>query len=386
MKAVLNVNELKVALKKMRGFTDKDAKKAAIIMEFMVRKTEDGEKRYLKLDSSNGVANASVLVAYTGDNEKKQKYIVSAEIVDMVETISVFGEEVTIEAMEGSLKLECGDAVVPVGFKTEAKVIEFKSLSDTPQCSVILKSEDFANLISHGGFAAGDSTMSVPVFRETVILSPCVSGEKFSLRALSSNGAFIASADVEAETKDTASFSKFAGAVEGETQMCVAINYASVLALARRLEQEKILVVLTEKHVVIKDGNDVYLFTVIDGKVPASIIHFVVDEMKKGFEYTLDRETLKRAITVVGLTGDRMARLSFDSEVLTIEDSKHTSRAAVPLVAIKECKTERLMDAGFLKSIASTMPAELTVYGPEGSKGVYFEGVGSKAYLLPVKE
>ncbi len=377
----INVNELKAALKKTKGFV-----KDSIVMEFSVCTTDTGKEQYLKVVASNGVAQATVAVSYVGDNEETVRYIVAPTFIDVVESISVFGDEVTIEALDNTLKLECGDAVVPVACMKDGTVLKMQSLKKVEKYQASLKAAEFADLVSHGGFAAGDATMPVPVFKETVVFTPCVDGEKLTLRALSCNGAFVASAEAEVETVDGASFNKFAGVVEGETQKSIAINYASLLALAKRIESEKVNLVFTAKQVVVSDGRDVYLFAVVEGAVPGSIVDLVVGEVKKCFEYTLDRDTLKKAITVVCLTGERLARLSFNGETLTIEDGKHTSRAAVPMTAVMDSKAEVLMDANFVKSIASTMPAELTVYSPEGGKGVYFEGTGSKAYLLPVKE
>ncbi len=377
----VKVEGLRAALKKVKGFSGE-----SLVMEFMTRAAGEGEERYLKIDASNGTAQSSILATYVGDNEEAKKYIVSSSIVDVVESISAFGDEITVEPLDSCLKLECGGAVVPVGFLKDATILKMTNLKNVEKLQVRLKSEDFANLIAHGGFATGDSTIRMPIFNGTVVLTPCVDGEKLSLRALSCCGVFIAAASAEIETTDSATFNKYAGVVEGESQKSVAINYASLLALTKRIISENVDLIITDKQVIVRDGADAYLFTVIEGQVPQMVVDFVVNEVQTEFEYTLDRDTLKKAIAVVGLTGERAARLSFSGETLTIEDMKHTSRAAVPVTAVKDSKVEVMLDANFVKNIASTMPAELTVYGPAGGKGIYFEGIGSKAYLLPIKE
>lgn len=377
----IKIEGLRTALKKVKGFC-----KESLVMEFMTRATGEGEERYLKFDASNGTAQASVLASYVGDNEEAKKFIVSSAIVDVVDSIAAFGEEVTVEPLDSCLKLRCGDAVVTVGFLKDATTLEMTNLKNVEKLQVRLKAEDFAYLVSHGGFAS-DPTASAPIFKGTVVLTPCVEKDKLLLRSMSCCRAFLAVASAEVETADSATFNKFAGKTE-ETQKSVAINHASLLALTKRLVSEYVTLVITDKQVIVGDGEDVYLFTVIEGQMSSTIIGFVVKKVKKGYEFTVDRDTFKKAIAVVSSTGECLfVRLTFEGEVLTIEDGKRTSRVAVPITAIKnDCKAEVALAVDCVKSIVSYMSSELTVYNPEGGTGVYFEGAGSKAYLLPVNK
>ncbi len=370
----MNVEALKGALKKLKGFVGE-----TVTLVFMEKEAKGEDARYLKITASNGTAQATVLAAYVGDNTEERKYIVSSSFMEAVETISAFGEDVELEELDGCLKLTCGDAVVPVGLLKDAVTLTMHKNSEKLQMK--LKADDFCDIVSHGGFATGDATVPVPVFRGTVIFEPFEDKDKIYLRAMSCCGVFLATASAEVEVKQMDVFKKYI-----EENRRVAVNYASLLALSKRFVGDVVNIVITEKQLIVMDSVDVYLFTIIDGKVPKPIVDAVCGEAVRTFSYSLDKETLKKALTVIALTGDKYARLCFDKEVLVIEDSNHTSRASVPLTAIREEKAEFKFDAGALKNIASALPSELIVYGAEGANGLHFEGKNCKALIAPISE
>lgn len=382
MKVMVKVADVKKAFAKVKGFIAD-----SVVMQLLPKAVGDNGAYRMMFEVSNGTAQASVSTVYYGEGTKL-KLIVSSSIIDLVDSISVFGEEITIEVLDSCLKLTCGDAVVPVNYLKEASTMDMTAVADALQFS--LKSKDFANLVMYGGFASGDATMSVPLFSGTIIFTPLLVGEKCIVRSLSCCGPFVATSFAEVDVTNTDIFYKNAG-VGGNKVRNVAVNYASLLALSKRLVSEDVIIYFASKQVIIRDNKDVYIFTIIEGDILSNVLSIAQDEVVKDFEYSIDRESFKKALAVIGTANSlaktsHAARLTFDGEVLTIADKSHSSRVAVPCTVIKDNKTERMFDADFLKAVANSMPSELKVYGPKGGRGIYFEGAACKAYLLPVKE
>ena len=389
----VNVTAIKTALKKTRGFADK-----TVILSFENAAIPGSEAHPLMLEASNGTAQSTIGTVYYGE-ARKEKYIVSTSIIDVIETISAFGEELLIEVMEGCLKLTCGDAQIPVAIQKDAVNIEIEPESGEG-LKVSLKAVDFANLVANGGMATGDST-AAPLYSGTVIFTPAVDAEKYYLRALGCCGYFVSSAFAEVEVKNTEGdkvkntdiFNCFAGVGENK-QRNIAVNYASLLALTKRLVGEEVELFLSKKQLIVKDGKrDIYIFTIIEGDVAKRILDSLMP-VEKDFEYVFDGTAMKNALAVVGLANSASAndkdkikaRLTFGGETMMVEDASHTSRAAIPAVVIKDNTAERALNAECLKSIASMASRGLKVYGPKGGTCVYFEGVNCKALLLPVVE
>lgn len=381
----VNVAAFKTALKKTRGFSDK-----TIVLNFEDAVIPGSEAHPLMLEASNGTAQSTIGTVYYGD-VLKEKIIVSASIIDAIETISAFGEELFIEVMDGCLKLICGDAETPIAILNEAVNMEI-DMGSEDSLKVNLKASDFTSLVANGGMATGDSAVAA-LFSGTVIFTPVIENEKYYLKSLSCCGFFMASAMAEVDVKDTDVFSKFAGVGENK-QRNTAVNYASLLALAKRFVSEDVELYFTSKQMIVKDGRrDIYIFTIIEGNIPTRVVN-ALKPVEKEFEFSLDGAALKNALAVISLTNSKAlndsdklkARLSFSGDLLTVEDAKHTSRAAVPVVAVKDGLVERAFNAECLKSIANMSSSGLKVYGAKYDCGVYFEGVSCKAYLLPVIE
>lgn len=379
----VNVENLRSALKKLKGFTGN-----TIIMKFMTKVVKDGEadERYLGLAASNGTVQAEVMCTYTGENEETKKYIVSAGFADVVETVAVFGDTLYIEEDGGHLRLECGDAVVSVDLLNDATSLKMTGLKDAEKLHIKVNSKKFEELMLHGGFATGDASVPVSAFRGTVVFVPYEEKDSIYLRTISCCMAFFAGAITEVETEDAEAFSRHVNA--GKKTV---VSMAPVLALSRRLISESVDIFMTDKQMILRDGIDMYIFTVINGDIPKQIVSMICDKVKRKFVYSLNSDLVKKALTVAGLAGDTSVRLIFEDDNLVVSDTKQTSRVCVPVTAVEGEKVERVFNLAYLKLITSSMPAELTVYGPAGvdekqAMGLYFEGKDCRTYVLPLKD
>lgn len=369
----INVETLAGALKKLKGFTEK-----TVILDFSLGSAGDGDERFMQVSACNGTAQANVLTYYTGDNAEAKRYIVSSSFIETVDTLAGLGDELLIEEVDGSLKVSCGTAVVPVQLMTDGTTLKMKNIEKLEHLRLTVSAKDFSEVVFRGGFGTGDATMGVPLFAGTVVFSLVEENDKFFLRAFSCCNAFVASATVDVSVKDTATFKKYAAGG------CTAVNYAAISALAKRVTNEAVELIFTDKQMILTDGADVYLFTVVEGAAPSQIVSLVSTEVEREFSYTLDREALRKCLAVVALTKDKIVKFAFEEDKVVLSDSKYTSRVECQATAAKAEKKEIVMSAEFVKNIATAMPESFEVYGPKNSTGLFFTGSGCKTFLMPI--
>lgn len=372
----VNSNELRAAAKKLKGFVGE-----SIILGFTMNPIKGTEKRYLKLTASNGIAQADIMASYEGDNETALTYFVGTSFAEIVETIGDFGDEFIIEPTETFLKVSCGTAAVPVPLLPDAMSMKMASLKDKEYLQVSVEKGKFSELIAHGGYAFGTDSRQ-PVFNGTVILIPCVDGEKRYLRAVSCSGTIVAGAVTDVEVKDDDKFLKFVES--GKTQN---VKVASLAVLAKRFASEKIELFFTDKQLIIRDGFDVYLLSVVEGDVPQPITALVTQKAEKKFSYNADASAFKKALTVATVTGAEKVTLAFEKESLAVIDAANGNRASITVTAEIEMekKEEILFASALLKKVLDAMPNEVVIYVPTAGNALYIEGKDCTAFVLKIK-
>lgn len=360
-------------VKKLKGFVES---KGTISMEFTENEAGASGK-YVKLMASNGVAQATVLCVYEGD--ETGTYIVGSKLLETAETLSNFGDEfeITLDKSANALKISCGDGEVLQEVCKDTMSLKMESIKDAIHLTV--KAKDFAEVVSYGGFAAGDASTFLEVYKGTIILLPCVENDTPCLRVVSACNAFLAGALTEVAVRDTATFTN---AVKGERRTVV--SAAALSALAKRLVSDEIDLFIGNKQVRVRDGLDVYLFSIVNGNVQEKVVGHVINKVREEYSCNLDGSALKKVLQVAALSGEKRVELCFSENLLTVSASK--SRAALPTVGGPEEEKTLPYDVNVLKEVVSLMPSELRVYAPKGAAGLFLEGINCKTYTLPMRE
>lgn len=355
---------------------------ATVSMEFTGKEADPSETggrtgKYLTLRASNGTAQATILCLYEGD--ETGTYIVGSKLLETAEILSGFGDEIEITHDENAnaLRISCGDATVLQEICKDTMSLKRESVKEALHLTV--KAKDLAELVTRGGFATGDASTSVQLFKGTIVLFPCEEGENAYFRAVSVCDAFLATALAEVGVKDMTTFTK--ATTEGKTAV---VNVTALSALAKRLVSDEVDLFIGNKQVLVRDGLDTYLFNTVDGAVPPQIIEYVTNKVQEEFSCTLEGSTLKKVLQVAALSGEKKVYLSFAENLLSISANK--SKAALPTVGGPEEEKTFPYDVNVLKEVVSSMPSELRVYSPKGAAGLFLEGTNCKAYVLPMKE
>lgn len=288
MKYTLKVNELKNSVAKLTGFV-----KDTVVFDLTGRKTkEDPDKYYAKIRACNGTAQALSVCTYSGDTENV-KMIFTNQILNVIDSLSVFGDELVIEPGDGAASVSCGTANANVPYAPDAASIESPDMKKEPTLVLQFKKEDFQNAVQQGAFVQEESNM--PAMSKTVNIKPCMKDGKRTVKFISASNQLYAECECPVAIQDAA-----AELFEQWTEKSIIIKAPALSAVSRSVASDTILVCLTDKQLVINAGKEVYNFVAVEGNFIN--LQTIVDKRKsKDYELKIDKNKFKSAFKVIGL-------------------------------------------------------------------------------------
>lgn len=372
----INSNELKAAVKKMKGFSNE-----TFILTCSANRTADGEKFLAQFQASNGTAQAMVLVPYEADAASEETFMMGSEFAGVVDTLSAFGEVFELEKVGESLKVTCGTATLPLPIQKDAVSFGLDSFNDGA-VRMVMKKKELLALITQGGFACSDSAERAFLY-QTVHLLPEVDGEERKLRATSSNGYMIASAVAPCEVKSDDVFSSWAQEKSG-----VIVKVTALSALVRRIIEDEVFVYISKKQLMVRDGDDVYCFVCVNEFFPKQFTDMIVARGSIQYNFSVKKADLKAAVNVSGLLNkDGKVKLTrTEDEEFIVSNASGDSFAKVETDGEGMVET-RLTILLLMKTLDALLTEEIRLSGSNDVAGVYFSSTSGTAdvFLLPIQ-
>ena len=300
MSIILKNDDLKKALRKLTGFVGD-----TVILECSKKNVQNDSKMfYAGLCASNGMAQARVVICYSGTC-LDMKMIFTSQFITMAESLSVFGDEIIIEPLEGMAIVRCGTTSVNVPFAKEAATIAPPDFEKVPTLILQLKREDFANAVCQGAYVQEDTTSAV--YSRTCLIRPCKkeNGER-AVKFISYSGLLYA--ECEAMVAIHANAEKLFDEWTGKELI---VKAPALTAIARGVEGNMVYLYLTYKQLVVRSGTEMYSFVPVEGTFNKGFLKILQYCGQKDYSISLNKIQLKSAFKVIGLyteTGDdRMA-------------------------------------------------------------------------------
>lgn len=288
MKYTLKVNELKNSVQKLTGFV-----KDTVVFDLTGRKTkEEPDKYYAKIRACNGTAQALSVCTYSGDTENV-KMIFTNQILNVIDSLSVFGDELVIEPGDGAASVSCGTANANVPYAPDAASIESPDMKKEPTLVLQFKKEDFQNAVQQGAFVQEEGNN--PAMSKTVNIKPCMKDGKRTVKFSSATSQLYAECECPVAIQDAA-----AELFEQWTAKSIIVKSPALSAISRSVTSDTILVCITDKQLVINAGKEVYNFVAVEGNF-INLQKIIDERNSKDFEMKIDKNKFKSAFKVIGL-------------------------------------------------------------------------------------
>lgn len=280
-------SELKAAMGKLAGFIGD-----TIIIKCTGQCLEGAEGTLLaQVQACNKTAQGMSVCCYSGDKEPKNMLFTN-QIQAVVESLSVFGEEVVIEPMEDAAKVSCGTASVNVPFASDAAEIKAVNANDT--LVLLFKKDDFQSAVNEGAYVQEEGT--IPTLSKTCYILPCVKEDgKRTVKICSTSGYLYGECECGVAIQESD-----AGLFEQWAQKGLIVKSASLLSVARSLNSDTLYVYLSDKQLMIVTGTEVYSFITVEGSF-VNLKDVLKLRMLKDYELKIDKNRIKSAFKVIGL-------------------------------------------------------------------------------------
>lgn len=375
MKITFKTNELKAAMGKLAGFIGD-----TIVIDCTGQTLEGAPDKVLaQVRACNKTAQAMSVCCYAGDKEPKTMLFTN-QIQSVVESLSVFGEELVIEPMEGAAKVSRGTASVNVPFASDAASI--KAPNTTDALILLFKKEDFQNAVAQGAYVQEDGNL--PALSKTCYFQPCKEGEKRTVKFSSTSGFLYAECECDIVNANEA-FEKW-------TEKGVIVKAPALTSVARSLSSDNLYVYVTEKQLMIVAGNEVYNFITVEGTFQ-TIPSVRAKRFSKDFEMKLDKNKIKSAFKVIGLyteAGDAQmsADVAFEETdggklKVTVKDINCKNQVEFEAEGFGN-KEIRLNKTQIIRALDCTAGDTVTIHGTEDTAVVFISGSNEKAYSFNI--
>jgi hypothetical protein len=302
----------------------------------------------------------------------------------VVDSLSVFGEEIVIEPLEGAAKVSCGSASVNVPFAPDAASIKKPDMKD----ALILqfKKADFLNAVYQGAYAQEEGNL--PSLSKTCYIKPCIDGEGKRTVKFSSTTSFIyAESDCDVAIQE-----KSVGLFEAWTQKGIIIKSPALTSVARSLSGETLLVYLTDKQAMIAAGSEVYNFVAVEGSF-MNLQSVIQKRENKDFEMKLDKNKIKSAFKVTGLyseSGDDQMTADVSIEEMeggkvkvTVMDKNNKNHVQFEAEGFGN-QNLRLNKAQVTRALDCTAGDDVSIYGETGGSIIFISGSNDRAFSFNI--
>ena len=303
--------------------------------------------------------------------------ICGPEMGSVVLTMSEIKKPIEMEVLSDMVKFTCGSAVVPVGVKVDTEIKEIPPQMDEKTVALRVKSADLKRAISKGAFRpCKDDSRSLMNLVQLSLFKR--EGEALCFRVLTSDTYSVVCADISVDAVKPA-FSQ-------EIHLGIACDRLN--SVCGLLMEEDTDIFLNTDQVIIRNGNDFYIFRTFANKYP-SAISALLEVRDFGCKATVSIKELETAIALASLTNNNENKpviLSQKSNKVVVTDQ--LKKSVVELETTLEGDFEPIgLRAGFLKSLLSKINTEKVTLGisnPASPCYCFGEDVGTVSLMLPI--
>lgn len=300
-KITLKANDLKVAIAKLAGFIEE-----TIVLELTKQVSNVGT--LAKLRACNGVAQAVVMMTYGGD-AVEETLIFTNQLSTVVDAMATFGEELSLELLDGKAKITSGTAVADVSYAKECKEINTPNFEEIPTTVIGLSKDQFRRAVFEGGYI--NEKAEHIAFSQTCLLQPVINEEgKTFLKVYSSSGETYAESVVPCGINPNA-----IGVFKEFAKTPVILKSGPLFQIARTLKTE-VVIYLSQKFVLLMTESEAYSFLTVAAKA-VDFSQFLTCRFRKEFSFVLNKEKLRNAFKVVGLSASSSSMGMYDNVTIT---------------------------------------------------------------------
>lgn len=347
--------------------------KESFIFNITERKATDG-RSYATVSASNG--NSQVIACFMAKAEKALGFIVGKELPEVLRAVGEFGDEIAINVTDSVAEITCGSASLPLGLLPDGTMIKMQTPNDSKCTYASFNRDEFVKSVRKGSFAYGDGSSASSLI-STVALLPVTKDE---------NKLCIISSDGKISTRS------YATAIEVNDEFKNVTEYVSVDAPAlqsfcTKLEGEKINLLIFDKQVTIKDGNDFYTIIRYETKFPEAVGQ-LLDAVDYNYKGVFDVASLRAAFkvaTILENKNDKKALITIQNGKVTISSELLTNKASIKAENV-EGEVSILVNEKHIDMALKNMDEKVTIYGLGELKPLYITADGVQVMTAPIRK
>lgn len=301
MKLIIKKEALESAMKKIGGVYGQMPKKdaAVIVLQAVVGKKGEEVFKGLTVTMSNGSSQVAtnIFLEMSSDIPENTSISVGGELVSAVAALSgVKGEFYTISENGGSVIVAVGDNSVTLSKKVEGVMpvaFDIKNPEIKVEGKVMLEGKSFKSAVAKILFAAlSDDEKAIGG-----VAVKCTT-DGISFRATDS----FRLAQSSIGTQATAEFD-------------FVVSPSVLKLIVATVSNDKVVMIKTEKHLLVQVGNDLWQVALLDKKYPHRIFEDM-QKMDRGTVITANKAELLVALDIVAASGKETVTFEVDGEKL----------------------------------------------------------------------
>lgn len=287
MKLIIKKDALESAMKKIGGVYGQMPKKdaAVIVLQAVVGKKGEGVFKGLTITMSNGSSQVAtnIFLEMSSDIPENTSLSVGGELVGAVNALAgVKGEHYTISENGGSIVVAVGDNSVTLSKKVEGVMpvaFDIKNPDVGIEGKVMLEGKSFKGAVAKILFAAlSDDEKAIGG-----VAVKCTT-DGISFRATDS----FRLAQSSIGTQATAEFD-------------FVVSPSVLKLIVATVSNDKVVMIKTEKHLLVQVGNDLWQVALLDKKYPHRIFEDM-QKMDRGTIITANKAELLVALDIVSVS------------------------------------------------------------------------------------
>lgn len=347
--------------------------KETFIFTISDRKTSDG-KVFGTVCASNG--NVQAMAVFKAEADKKASFIVGAELLSAIKAIGEFGDTITIKLSDTVAEISAGSATMPLPLKADGVKIKMQTPKDNVCMSASFAKDDFIKAIRQGSFAYGDAA-DISNLAFTVALNAVCDDEGNYLYLMSSDARLATRSKVEAlkvndEFKTNKSY--------------ISIDAPALRSICTKLTSDEISVLIFDKQVTVKDGNDYYTIIRYENEFPKNFAEIISNDSysyKAVFDVAKFRAALKVA-TLLENKNEKKALINISNGKVVISSVLETNKAQVEAEEVEGEVSIIVNEKHFDIALADIGSNKVTIYGDGNKKPLYMKADGIRVLTAPI--
>lgn len=315
-----------------------------------------------------------VAISFYISHATKEPFFVllGGDFISAVVAMSEFGKPYVLDLKDTEVVLTSGSAVVRCNILSE-KGVDIAPISDNTTLCLRVATKDLKSMVAKGGYCI--STQDAHPFKNAVNFG-LVKGkeDRLALFLSSSDGYAACGAFTKASVE---------GKVEAREEL-VTLSASHLNALVHLLDGEQVVLFLNKSQVVVRCGNDFYIFRTLEKGYPPHMMQAFYQESFVA-RVSVDRKELLTAIAVASLDTTSPAISFAKEEGLKVSDVLGKNKVTVTLKEPTEFE-ELGMNPVFLKRGLGKLGVEQVTLGINSPKTpVYLIGARDEvAFVMPV--